>query len=90
MKKAITIILVGLLFIGGCWKKDIYRPYYYPDKDDLTKYIKGPDFSSPEEAREWIYEQNEIRGDQSWDYEIGKNPKPSKYGDIEICEETLR
>jgi hypothetical protein len=85
-----TLILVGMSFFGGCKKSDIYRPYYYPDKNDLTKYIKGPDFSSLEEAREWVHELNKQRGDRQWDYEIGKNPRPSKYGDVEICEDTLR
>lgn len=90
MKKTSVVIVLGLLLIGGCWKKNIYRPCYYPNKNDLTQYIKGPDFSSLDEARDWVYEQNELRHDENWDYEIGKNPKPSKYGDIEICEETLQ
>jgi len=89
MKKAGVIIVVVLLFIGGCWRKDTYRPIYYPDRNDLTKYVKGPEFFSLDEAREWVYEQKGIREDTNWDYEIGKNCKPSKYGDIEICEETL-
>ena len=90
--KVVWLVLI-LLFLG-VWlyygKRDIYRPVYYPNKHDLTNYILGTKFSSLEDAREWVYQQNKLRGDQDWDYEIGKNPKPSKFGDIEICEETLR
>lgn len=84
----IAAVICYFLFFHG--KRDTYRPVYYPDKHNLTNYIKGPDFSFLEDAREWVYELNQQRRDQHWDYEIGKNPKPSKYGDIEICEETLR
>jgi len=86
----LVVVAIFCYFIFFHGKHDIYRPVYYPDKYNLTNYIKGPDFSSLEDAREWAYELNRQRGDQDWDYEIGKNPKPSKYGDIEICEETLR
>lgn len=93
MEKAKNCLLILLALACVWWfflrKDDIYRPIYYQDKNNLTNYIKGPGFSSLDDARDWVYELNEIRGDQNWDYEIGKNPKPSKYGDIEICEETL-
>ena len=82
------LVLLAVACLTSC--KDIYKPVYYPNKDDLTKYIRGPEFVRIEDARNWVYEQNKIRGDQNWDYEIGKNPRPSKYGDIEICEETLK
>jgi hypothetical protein len=86
---------VGVLFVLLVWffffgRRDTYRPIYYPDRNNLTEYIKGPKFSSIEDAREWVYEKNEQRRDQNWDYEIGKDPKLSKYADIEICEETLQ
>jgi hypothetical protein len=91
IKQVGTIILIGIAiwFFWGKAKTDIYRPIYYPDENNLTQYIRGPEFSSLDEAREWIYQQNETRQDKNWDYEIGKNCKPSKYGDIEVCEETL-
>ena len=84
----LVVLLLGFLFWTA--KKDVYRPVYYPDKNDLTRYRRGPKFHSLDEAREWVYELNRQCADQDWDYEIGKNPKASKYGDIEICEETLK
>jgi hypothetical protein len=86
-----VVVLIGIAiwFFWGEAKTDTYRPVYYPDKNNLTQYIKGPKFSSLDEAREWIYQQSGARQDEDWDYEIGKNCKPSKYSDIEICEETL-
>lgn len=85
----VVLVVVGLVWFFAL-KSDTFRPIYYPDKNDLTEYIRGPKFSTLENAREWVYEQNRQRGDKNWDYEIGKNPKSSKYGDIEICEKTLR
>jgi hypothetical protein len=84
----IAAVICYFLFFHA--KSDTYRAVYYIDKHNLTNYIKGPDFSSLEDARKWVYEQNRQRGNEGWDYEIGKNPKLSEYGDIEICEETLR
>lgn len=94
MKKAENTLLILVVFACIWWfflkKDDTYRPVYYPDKNNLANYIRGPEVTTLDEARDWVYERNRIRGDIDWDYEIGKNCKPSKYGDIEICEETLR
>ena len=69
---------------------DTYRPVYYANKYDLTKYIRGPRFPTLEEAREWVGDEQASRGDSDWTYEIGKNCRPSDFGDIEICEETIK
>ncbi len=71
-------------------KGDVYRPVYYPNKNDLTKYLRGPRFGSLEEARQWVRDQHASGLDPDWDYEIGKNCRPSDFGDIEICEETTK
>ena len=94
--KFIAVCSIFLILMTGC-KKTIegpkftsYEPVYYPNKDDLTEYIEGPKFASVEGARAWVNKVNRLMGDRDWDYEIGVNCKPSKYGDIRICEETIK
>lgn len=86
--KSVVVFSIFLILLAGC--KKTYEPVYYPNKNNLTEYIEGPKFTSVEEAREWVYEVNRLKGDHDWDYEIGVNCKPSKYGDIKICEDTIR
>ena len=86
--KFIVVFSIFLIFLTGC--KKTYEPVYYPNKHRLTEYIKGPKFTSVEEARAWVNKVNRLMGDRDWDYEIGVNCKPSKYGDIQICEDTIK
>ena len=86
--KFIIIFSTILILLAGC--KKTYEPVYYPDKHNLTKYIEGPKFTSVEEARAWVYKVNEFMGDSDWDYEIGVNCKTSKYGDVQVCEDTIK
>jgi len=86
--KLFVVFSIFLILLTGC--KKTYEPVYYPNKNDLTEYIEGPKFSSVEEARAWVNKVNRLKCDLDWDYEIGVNCKPSKYGDIQICEETIK
>ena len=86
MKSKIFLVFM-ILLLSGC--KKTYEPVYYPSKDDFTVYLEGPLYYSAEDAREWIYEQNEARQDKEWDYEIGVNCKRDKYGFM-VCEDTIR
>jgi len=92
MTRAVALLLVAsiLLLPFGCVRKDTYQPTYYPNRNDLTDYTRGPVFDSLDDARTWAYEENERRGDRNWDYEIGKNCKRSDFGDVQVCEETLK
>ena len=84
-----TLCAVTLIAIA-CTKQDTYRPVYYPNKDNLTVYSRGPAFDNLAQAKQWTQDQNRQRRDQNWTYEIGKNCKPFEDSDIEVCEETLR
>ncbi len=86
--KFIVVFSIFLIFLAGC--KKTYEPVYYPNKNDLTEYIEGPKFTSVEEARTWAYKVNSLMGDRNWDYEIGVNCNPLKYGDIQVCEDTIK
>jgi hypothetical protein len=92
MKNKVIVWLAAsaliIMFLQGC--KTIYRPYYYPNKNDLTICIKGPDLSSADEARSWINALHDKRKDENWDYEIGKNPRPYENTDLDICSETFK
>ena len=86
--KLIIVCSIFSIFFAGC--KKAYEPVYYPNKNDLTEYIEGPKYTSLEEARTWVNKVNKFTGDRDWDYEIGVNCKPSKYGEIQVCEETIK
>lgn len=90
MRSLLLLSLASLLIVASlACGAATYRPIYYPDRSDLTTFIKGPEFSSIEEAREWVNDQGLRRGDRDWDYEIGKNCKSSNYG-VDVCEETVK
>ena len=90
--KSTVLILSFLMFTGAaCARKDTYRPIYYPDKDNLTVYTRGPAFDNLTQARQWARDQHQQRGDSNWDYEVGLNCRPfDKDTDLEVCKETLR
>lgn len=83
-----ALTLACLVLAIGCGGRDTYRPFYYPDRNNLVIYTRGHAFDSLAEARQWVEDQARQRRDTDWDYEIGLNCRPSS-GDIEICEETL-
>ena len=90
MKYALVILFAVLMISSfGCGEKDTYRPVYYPDKDNLSVYTRGPKFDNLAQARQWANDQHGQRRNVNWTYEIGKNCKPFEDSDIEICEETL-
>jgi hypothetical protein len=80
---------VALLLCTACGQ-DSYRPIYYPNGADLTKYTRGPFCTNAAQARQWAKDQAEQRRDPDWTYEIGKNCKPYGDTDIEICAETFK
>ena len=91
MKYALVTLLVAFMISPfACVKQDTYRPVYYPDNDNLSVYTRGPKFDNIAQARQWANDQHRQRRDANWTYEIGKNCKPFKDSDIEICEETLK
>ena len=63
---------------------------YYPDRNDLSTYARGPAFDNLAQARQWAEDQNGQRLDPNSTYEVGKNCRPFESSDIEVCEETLR
>jgi hypothetical protein len=76
--------------VAGACGKDTYRPVYYPNKDNLADYTRGPSFANLAQARQWIEDQHARRRDTNWDHEIGKNCRPYQDTDVEICKETLK
>jgi len=86
----LAFLLAGAISIFGCGRGDAYRPVYYPDRNELSAYTRGPAFDNLPQARQWAEDQQRQRRDQNWTYEIGKNCRPFENGDIEVCEETLR
>lgn len=90
-KLAVLVLCTITLIASFCAKKDTYRPVYYPGKNNLTIYTRGPTFDNLAQARQWAEDHHRQRGDLNWTYEIGKNCKPfGKDSDIEICEETFQ
>lgn len=84
-------ILLGLL-VTCQTHPDRWTLSVYPNKHDLTVYENLGPYQSLEEcrnaARKWLAESNLL---EVGDYECGKNCEYQKeYGDILICEETLR
>jgi hypothetical protein len=83
-------VLIGTVVLEGCRKPDTYRPVYYPDKDNLSIYSRGPSFDGLAQARQWAEDQRRQRRDANWTYEVGKNCRPFQDSDLEVCEETVR
>lgn len=93
MKNFLGIIVIVSVIWGVTLllKGDDYKGFFYPDASDLLKDIQSPDsFRSLEECRDWVHEQvSRYNPDGSgYDYECGKNCKPSG-GKPYVCEETL-
>lgn len=90
IRPAVLALCTVALAVSACTEKDTYRPVYYPDEGNLTIYTRGPAFDNLAQARQWAEDQHRQRRDPNWTYEIGKNCKPFRDTDIEVCEETLR
>ena len=82
--------LIVAVVLAGCGNQDTYRPVYYPDRNDLSVYARGPTFDNLAQAKQWAEDQHRQSQDPRWTYEIGKNCRPFENSDIEVCEETVR
>ncbi|MEK7463389.1 MAG: hypothetical protein AAB621_03450 [Patescibacteria group bacterium] len=85
------IIIVG--WLGSLFKKDAYTGFYYPDAGNLFKDIQSESsFDSLDACRNWVNKQKNIynpNGENSDDYECGKNCKLQNGQKPYICKETL-
>ncbi len=84
----VLLIVAYFLFFQG----DTWLGHYYPDRTDLTKSIRSPEFTSLEECRAWVENQVPIYNltREGYDYECGKNCRFEKDYGIYVCAETLR
>ena len=95
MKQAGSIIVIVVLVIAAYFlffTEDSWTGHYYPDKNDLTKSIQSPEFTSIEECRAWVENQVPIYNPagHGYDYECGRNCRFDKDYGLYVCEETLR
>lgn len=75
-------LLIPLVIVAFACGGDTYRPIYYPNENDLSKYTRGPAFANIEQARQWVEDQRQQRPSYNWTYEIGKNCRP--HGDTDV------
>ncbi len=88
MRFKLVIIIIALI-LAGCGR-DKWDGHVYPNKYDLSQAIYIGEFDSLEDCREASLEMLEnLNAFEMGEYECGKNCKPSDYGDILICEETV-
>lgn len=86
MKKILVVILsIFLLILTSCfsWK---YIWFYYPDKNNLEKFIESPDLNSIEECRNWVNWQWYVNW--KWDYECWYKCRYDKWISLYICKTT--
>ena len=91
--KRLLYVCAGIFWfsVGTACAKKVYHPIYYPDKNNLTVYTRGPSVENLAQARQWVQDQHGQRRDPDWDYEVGVNCRPlSDDSDMEICQETLK
>ena len=71
--------------------EDTWEGFFYPDRNNLSRYVDLGEFSSLEACRFAINEHAQIKriSEDKFDYECGKNCKPMD-GGLKICSETKR
>ncbi|MBN1126867.1 MAG: hypothetical protein JXA82_17820 [Sedimentisphaerales bacterium] len=69
---AVLVVMLAL-------RSRVYRPIYFPQRENPQIRITGPEFASIEKARQWIHEQVQIRLDTDWSYMI-QTPEKGKAG----------
>lgn len=96
--KLIAIILGGLLILGGIYffgdRGKEWIGFYYPNKFDLSQYIRSPELNSFEECKEWV--ETQIPPNASFDeilnsdYECGEKCKFNTEWQVYVCEQTVK
>lgn len=92
------IVGTAILFVAIMWlvnkNSASWMGFFYPNGDDLNTYVVSPNtYDNVEDCRNWIYSMannQDANGNTYYDYECGKNCKPSEYGiDLYVCDETV-
>lgn len=93
-KSATSIVLIIIVLVGVYWfffNNETWLGFYYPDENNLTKYIQSSELKSLEECRAWVDSQIPIHNPSGsgYDYECGKNCRFDKNYRLYVCKETL-
>lgn len=74
-------VAIAILVVMLALRSRVYRPVYFPDRNNPQIRITGPEFASIEKARRWIHEQVQIRLDTDCGYMI-QTPEKGKTGTL--------
>lgn len=91
--KTSSIFILGAVIIGFIVfsNNDSWIGFYYPDANNLDKWVQSDKLDSLDECRDWVDGMVLARyQDTNSDYECGQNCKYDSLLEINVCEETLQ